>query len=527
MGRELSHSGSKSASEWDLQQPTCLGPFYQPQHTTTDIHTELLSPIDDLPDEVLAYIFWVALPSILDGPARLKLTILRLVCQRWNAIALATPSFWRGVSIQHRDRPIGASRCHISDLEGTVGLWFQRGGDNAPCTLHVDRFAFPWLLDRESFTEFLASPWRSWRELSFPIDAKFISNLKDRLRENGGGGWKRLERLEMYQMDTSFYDIPSVPSVQSLHLADASALALEDPETGRLLEPPSTGGVVYRSLTSLHISRCYIYDSLTFAKFISPTSFPRVRVLVLDSLDYAYEGDPFDSMLGEPTRPHTCKHEGIEHLTSIGSETAAVLVNLHLPSLKVWRLERVTPTKHSKHPLDTANGWYQSFAEHSTDNLHTLDLGDSCMLPSQVAALLEKIPSVKKLYVQDCQFLQYLVKPRLTLVGIDEIVAIDPLPTTPVADRNQAPGSGGLSSTVVERRAGEGAFPPGSHWYPQPEVEVEGIEAVGSAMTEEIKAWFKAYLETGVMPDPPSPSFKPFGTQNESDNEEYANIAGF
>ncbi|KAH6901695.1 hypothetical protein BKA70DRAFT_1308374 [Coprinopsis sp. MPI-PUGE-AT-0042] len=417
------------------------------------IYPNFPTPVQDLPDEVLAHIFWVALPAILDGPARRTLTALRLVCRRWNTIALATPNLWRGVSvrIQPWDRPFGISRHRISDLEGTIGLWLQRGGDKAPCTLHFDHWSFSLLLDQGSVARFLASPKRTWRELSFPIKTEFVSKAKDLLRENGDRGWESLKWLEIYQEHVSFYDIPSVPSVQSLHLVGATGLALEDAETGRPLEPPSTGGLVYQSLTSLHISRCYILDSLAFAKFISPTSFPSLRVLVLDSLEYAYKRDPFDSMLEEPTWPLTCKHEGVEHLTSIGSETAAVLVNLHLPSLKVWRLERVITRKLDTHSLDTANRWYQYFAEHSTDHLHTLDLGDSCMLPSQVAALLEKIPSVKKLYVQDLQPFQYLVNSSgLVLAEIEEIAAANPLLGNQVVD------GAGVSQSILGNIEGAG-----------------------------------------------------------------------
>ncbi|KAH6901699.1 hypothetical protein BKA70DRAFT_1405387 [Coprinopsis sp. MPI-PUGE-AT-0042] len=494
------------------------------------IYPKFLTSIQDLPDEVLAHIFWVALPSILDGPARQMLTALRLVCKRWNTVSAATPSLWRAVSIRVWDRPFGTSRYYTSDLEGTIGLWFQRGGDNAPCTLHLDHWSFR-LFDKGSTARFLASPRRTWRELSFRIDDEFVSKLKDRLRENGGGGWNCLERLEISLMDTPFYDIPSVPSIKSLHLTDASHFALE----GTLLEPPSTGNVLYRSLTSLHISRCIIPDPLAFARLISPTSFPSLRVLILDSLNYCHVRDPSDSRLEQPPLPLACKHKGVEHLTSIGSETAAVLVNLHLPSLKVWRLERITMIKWQMHSLEVTNEWYQRFAAHSTDNLHTLDLGESCMLPSQVAALLEKIPSVKQLYVQDFQFFPHLNNgPALVLAGIEEIVVTNPLPGTQVAERAglspimrghtqgsgiQAFGSNMLAIKVIEGCAGEGALPPDSHCYPQPYTnEAEEEEVVGSALPEGVdEASLITYMSTGVMPD--HWPFGPFDTQNGPDNE--------
>ncbi|KAH6903643.1 hypothetical protein BKA70DRAFT_1433274 [Coprinopsis sp. MPI-PUGE-AT-0042] len=213
------------ASAWDSWH------LDQPQHITIGISLEFPTPIQDLPHEVLAHIFWIALPSILNAPAHDALTMLRLVCKRWNATALATPSLWHGIYLHYRD-VLSLSRVKplkfTSDLEGTPGVWFQRGGDKAPCSMHIGCFCFTTPSHKEALAKFLASPRRNWMELSIPINNELISNLKDRLRN---GGWNSLQGLELEQTLVLFYDIPSIPSVESLHLVDFTLEGEHLPET--------------------------------------------------------------------------------------------------------------------------------------------------------------------------------------------------------------------------------------------------------------------------------------------------------
>lgn len=437
----------------------------------TDTYPQFRPPIQDLPNEILAHIFCVMLPAILDAPSRHTLTNVRLTCSHWNTLTLATPSLWRGIYIDECDLPLGEPSKFTSNLEGSLGVWLRRAGDKVPCTMHIGRNSFTFSSwDKGALARFIVSPRRCWEELSIPTDPLFLAEIKGHLQDGGRTGWESLKRLELYQWPSSFYDTPCLPMLQSLHLDRA---VLEDAQTHGILQHSPTGNFIHPSLTSLHISCSFVDKSLTFAKLINHTSFPHLQVLILDFLlpEWSGDGHP-DSML--------CKHEGVEHLTVIGPGTAAVLLNLHLPSLRVWRVEKAGSREyHSLSQTAERAGWFQRFAERSGRDLHTLDLGDSQMPPADVAALLEKTPHIKKLYVQDSLFFQYLSDPMVAIGEIDEIVSghllapvaqlahiagplqsvVDSLPESNIKIGTRLP------RRIVMREAGEGALPPHSPWY--------------------------------------------------------------
>ncbi|KAH6902321.1 hypothetical protein BKA70DRAFT_669243 [Coprinopsis sp. MPI-PUGE-AT-0042] len=96
---------------------------------------ESLKGIRSLPVEILAQIFHQTLeamtitnPNHVGETDPFQMASLRLVCRRWNSVALNTPTLWRGVQLD-LDRWNPGSTVMLSKF---VEQWVERAGDASP-----------------------------------------------------------------------------------------------------------------------------------------------------------------------------------------------------------------------------------------------------------------------------------------------------------------------------------------------------------------------------------------------------------
>ncbi|TFK20900.1 hypothetical protein FA15DRAFT_673081 [Coprinopsis marcescibilis] len=346
--------------------------------------------IDSFPDELIVQIFFSALLARkLDRYKQedrfvdtdpFHLASLRLVCQRWNQVALHTPQLWRGLELN-----LSKWNPTQSFLE-FANMWFNRAGHVTPSlrlTVKMDgsparEFSLRTSISKQLLSLILYSGrrWGEWQLsgisvnllLSYPNNWSAPGSRESTPRHELCKAPTVLRVLSIY-VSTSFcfnlFATPDpLPSLESLYITGVAA---------------GPGSISYypQRLRFLHL-----YGGIYF----SPHNFPKFSSL--EELTFecgALSSDLLEDFLGPTTLPH------LQRLVIIEANSLSLIETI----LTVFRAPALQLLRFSGRSL-----WLQiiggqcieAFFEESNPTDLTLSLEDSGLSSLKILEFLSRIP---------------------------------------------------------------------------------------------------------------------------------------
>ncbi|KAH6906998.1 hypothetical protein BKA70DRAFT_1285968 [Coprinopsis sp. MPI-PUGE-AT-0042] len=343
-------------------------------------YSALLSPLRRFPNELIAKLIWHCLgehDTLLDASDRGAFRALRCVCRRWRNIAFSTPEFWRGVSVDW-------SQTFTSGLAQTLGQWFDRGGPHAPLKLALCDIIN---ITTEDLEALLLDSHRRWVELSLDLEPSAFRTLLNGIQDDEAI-WSHVQQLGLG------------PTRGSILRPSGLVCALMDPQNPRLpvlhrlrLREMIPGNhmphtLYHANLSVLHLSDCILGAEMTQSLF-SPACFPRLQEVIIVNT-------PQESSVPVPQPVTRTVHPGVRRAIIMGT-SVFLMPYLSFPDLQYLHTNDI-----DNELLSTE---LSGFLQQSGANLHSLCSGST---PRALAAHINYLPCVKRLYVEDLGVFEHL-----------------------------------------------------------------------------------------------------------------------